>query len=246
VKVPLIGVTPHWDEYKDILRTPTKYMDGIMLAGGMPVMLPLTPSMSKIEQIMAAVDGILLTGGDDVAPGLYGERAEPFCGPICKERDEMEVLLVYEAVYNLNKPILGICRGLQVINVALGGTLYQDLPSQFKKTPPSERQDEDIIVIRHQQGPPHNVPSHCVDFIKDSPLKTLLGDSNIMVNSSHHQGIRVLSKELKGMAIADDGLIEAVYMPEMKYLWAVQWHPELTLHDINSRLLFDAFVEACR
>jgi putative glutamine amidotransferase len=117
----------------------------------------------------------------------------------------------------------------------LGGTLYQNLPSQYKSK----------IAIEHNQAPPDDIPSHTVLLEKGSPLHMLIGTTDIKVNSLHHQGICKLSPELECMAIAEDGLVEAVCLPEKRFAWAVQWHPELTLYDYNSHLLFDAFVGAC-
>jgi len=147
----------------------------------------------------------------------------------------MEIALFSEAVIKKNKPALGICRGIQLFNAALGGTLYQDLSSQFKGR----------IHINHRQNPPANVPSHTVMIKSGSPLHLRINVESIEVNSSHHQGVHELSSELESMAVTEDGLIEAVYMPGRKFIWAVQWHPELTLYDKNSHILFDAFVGAC-
>ena len=235
MSIPVIGITPLWDEDRDSLWMLPGYMDGVKRAGGMPVMLPLSSDEVLIEQICRTVDGLLFTGGQDVFPGLYHEEASAYCGPVCKKRDNMEIALFSEAVIKKNKPALGICRGLQLFNAALGGTLYQDLPSQFKGR----------IPINHRQNPPADEPSHTVMINSGSPLHLWLNVESIEVNSSHHQGVRVLSPELESMAVAEDGLIEAVYMPGRKYVWAVQWHPELILYDENSHILFDAFVGAC-
>jgi len=235
MKIPVIGLLPLWDEEKNSLWMLPGYMDGIKHAGGLPVMLSLTSDKTQISQIARSVDGLLFTGGHDIFPGLYGEETSVHCGLICKERDDMEALLFTEAVLNMDLPAFGICRGLQLMNVVLGGTLYQDLPTQHKSK----------IAINHQQLPPVDAPSHWMEITKNSPLRTLFGSKSIEVNSTHHQGIKDLSPALECMATADDGLIEAVYMPDKKFVWAVQWHPELTLYDENSHLLFDAFVGVC-
>ena len=235
MSIPIIGVTPLWDEERDSLWMLPGYMDGIECAGGLPIMLPLSSDEVIIKQLCRTVDGLLFTGGPDVFPGLYRQDVSAFCGPVCKMRDDMELALFSEAVINMNKPALGICRGIQLFNVALGGTLYQDLPSQLKGK----------ISINHRQNPPDNVPSHTVMINSGSPLHTLGITESIEVNSSHHQGIRELSPELESMAFAEDGLIEAVYMPGRKFVWAVQWHPERTLYEQYSRMLFDGFVGAC-
>ena len=123
MSVPIIGVVPLWDEKMGSLWMLPGYMDGIKNAGGLPLMLPLTSDHALISQIAGTVDGVLFTGGHDVFPGLYGEAVSDNCGPCCTERDDMEAMLFTEVVINLDKPALGICRGIQIINVLLGGTL---------------------------------------------------------------------------------------------------------------------------
>ena len=232
---PVIGVVPLWDEEKESLWMLPGYMDGIEQAGGLPTMLPLSTDKSLMKQICRTVAGLLFTGGQDVFPGLYGEEKSTCCGPVCSKRDDMESLLFSRAVMSMDKPALGICRGIQLFNVLLGGTLYQDLPAQYKGIPP----------LCHRQKPPYSVPVHRVSIETGSSLHALLGTDTIAVNSCHHQGIRELSRELVCMAVAEDGLIEAVHMPDRRFVWAVQWHPEYSLHDENSRRLFEAFIEAC-
>ena len=231
----IIGVVPLWDEKKNRLWMQPGYMDGVIRAGGLPVMLPLICDKSLIDEIARVVDGVLFTGGQDVHPAFYDEQVSAGCGPICKERDYMEFMLFEDAVLKYDKPALGICRGIQGMNIALGGTLYQDLPSGFKGT----------CRIEHRQEDPADVPVHWVTIDTGSPLYALVGKDRIEVNSSHHQGIRELARELECMAVSDDGLIEAVYMPDKRFAWGVQWHPELIFQEKSSQLLFDAFVGAC-
>jgi putative glutamine amidotransferase len=211
------------------------YMDAIRNSGGLPIMLPLTSDKTIIKHICRMVDGLLFTGGQDIYPGLYGCEENSCCGPVCSERDDMEALLFTEAAIELDMPVFGICRGLQLFNIMLDGTLYQDLPSQFKSK----------ISIKHQQEKSDNDYAHSVIIRKSSPLYTLIDDESIEVNSTHHQGICELSKHLECMAYSEDGLVEAVHMLDRQFVWAVQWHPECTLYDYNSHLLFDAFVGAC-
>lgn len=231
---PVIGIVPLWDETKDSLWMLPGYMNGIEQAGGLPVMLPLSTDESVLEQVCRLYNGFLFTGGHDISPGLYGEDTNERCEPVCSERDEMESLLFSKAVIDLDKPTFGICRGIQFINALLGGTLYQDLPAQYSKG------------LNHKQAPPYKEPSHRAMINPGSPLQTLLGTDTIAVNSCHHQGIKELSRELICMATAEDGLVEAVYMPGRSFVWAVQWHPEYSLQDKESRQLFEAFVTACR
>ena len=232
---PIIGITPLWDEEKSSLWMLPGYMDGIKNSGGLPIMLPLTSDTAQIEEICRTVDGLLFTGGQDVFPGLYGCEQRDCCGPVCKERDDMEAALFVRASANRSLPILGICRGLQFINVMLGGTLYQDLHSEFRGN----------AGVEHQQKEPPDTLTHYVSIAGISPLYALFGEESIIVNSGHHQAICDLAPELECMACAEDGLIEAVFMPDRQFVWAVQWHPECTLLDPNSHLLFEAFTGAC-
>lgn len=232
-KSPIIGVIPLIDYNKNSYWMLPGYFSGITEAGGLPVMLPLTSESADLEQITAMCDGFLFTGGQDVDPELYSARKTGACGECSPERDAMEGRLLKGAM-ELDKPILGICRGIQFINAALGGTLWQDIPSQFSDSVP------------HCQKPPYDIPIHDVNIKRFSPLHGLLKATTIPVNSYHHQGIRKLSPELQPMAKAPDGLIEAVYAPEHKFIWAVQWHPEFSyLKDENSRLIFREFVRHC-
>jgi putative glutamine amidotransferase len=231
---PLIGVVPLWDEEKDSLWMLPGYMAGIEQAGGLPVMLPLSTDRPLLEQICRTVDGLLFTGGQDVCPALYGEEKSECCGEICTPRDKMESTLFSLFVMEMDKPAFGICRGIQFFNAVLGGTLYQDLDTQYKIGPP----------LRHQQNKPYHKSSHKVTITLGSPLYKLLGADEIAVNSCHHQGVKELSRELVCMAEAEDGLVEAVYMPDRKFVWALQWHPEYSLDDENSQKLFSAFVNA--
>ena len=231
---PVIGVIPLIDYNKNSYWMLPGYFGGVTEAGGMPVMLPLTSDSADIEQITSMCDGFLFTGGQDVNPKLYSARKTGACGECSSERDIMEGMLLKRTM-ELDMPIFGICRGIQFINAALGGTLWQDIPSQFSDT------------IPHCQKPPYDVPIHEVNIERTLPLYDLLKTDIIPVNSYHHQGVRALSPELLPMAEAPDGLIEAVYAPNKKFIWAVQLHPEFSyLKEENSCLIFREFVRNCR
>ena len=243
-RCPLIGVTPLWDEERQSVWMLPDYLEGIQQAGGVPVVLPFgLPSAAKndgsleaaIEEMVERFDGFLFTGGPDVSPGLYGQ--DDMGGKIktCPRRDELEVPLLKKAVA-AGKPIFGICRGLQLINAVLGGTLYRDLPSEH----PSE--------IVHRQAKPYGRYTHTVEL--RGPLQVILSDliesNTLPVNTLHHQAVRELAPGLEAMAVTPDGLVEAFYAPGTRFLWAVQWHPEyLFRNDAASRRLFKKFVEAC-
>lgn len=233
-KRPIIGLVPLVDQERESYWMLPGYMEGIREAGGLPIMLPLTEDEAEIEQLVKLCDGLLFTGGHDVSPAVYGKTDETGNVVPCLERDSMERILLQKALER-NVPILGICRGLQFINAALGGTLYQDLPMQN----PSK--------VDHRQKPPYDLPSHEVTLADNGGLYALLETKRLPVNSCHHQGIRTLADGLCAMAFSDDGLIEAIEKPNVKFLWAVQWHPEfMHRRDEASRKIFSRFVGACR
>ena len=243
---PIIGVMSLVDEEKDSLWMLPGYFDGIIEAGGIPVMLPLIEDMESVKQIANSFDGFVFSGGPDVDPKYYNKDDEVGNLRLCPQRDSFEMALIKEVI-ELDKPILGICRGLQLINVSLGGTLYQDLPKQFESE------------IVHSQERPYDVGSHIVTMVKGSKFYDLVCNSTyeepnyynndgetLSVNSCHHQGIKDLAECLVPMANAADGLVEAFEMPEKRFLWAFQWHPEF-MHkkDQVSRSIFKTFVDSC-
>ena len=230
---PKIGLVPLVDEKKDSLWMLPGYMDGITEAGGIPIMFPLTQDEEAISSLLDLVQGVLLTGGHDVSPSLYGEEPIPQCGDASSERDIMETILFRKALER-NMPVLGICRGIQFLNVYQGGSLYQDLPTQHPGR------------TEHHQMPPYDIPVHGVDIIEGTGLSGLLGRSSIMVNSYHHQAVKTLGKDLTVMAVSEDGLTEAVQMNGKDFVWAVQWHPEFSYKsDDNSMKIFEEFVRRC-
>lgn len=230
---PVIGVTALYDEEKDSIWMLPGYMEGVRLAGGLPVVLPIKCEDTDIDHLIHLCDGILFTGGQDVSPACYGEQRQPECGAPCRDRDETERKLLDKAM-SLDMPVFGICRGLQFLNAALGGTLYQDIPSQFPD------------AIGHHQPKPYDKPSHTVLLLPGAPLAKLMGKEKLQVNSCHHQGVKVLAPGLLPMAIAEDGLVEALYAPHKSFVHAVQWHPECMLQEDEASLrLFQAFVTAC-
>jgi len=230
---PMIGVIPVYDELRASYWMLPGYMQGIEEAGGIPVMLPLTTESDTILRLAETFDGFLFTGGQDIDPTWYGEEKRERCGDACEERDKLEMEL-FRHVAGLDKPALGICRGVQLMNVALGGSLYQDLPSE-RGGP-----------LTHSQKPPYDAPVHGVDILPGTLLHEIVQADSLRVNSYHHQGIKVLSDQLIPAAHAEDGLIEAVILPGKRFVLGVQWHPEYMYEsDPYSLSLFQAFVQAC-
>ena len=231
---PTIGVFPLFDIQRDSLWMIPGYMDALIQSGAIPIMLPLLTDWQDIRSLVDTFDGFLFTGGQDIDPAYYHEAESEKCGEHFALRDTMEYILFHEAL-KADKPLFGICRGIQAFNVFCGGSLYQDLPSQ-KPSP-----------VVHCQSPPYDEPVHSVSIIKDTPLYTLLNTDRLKVNSYHHQAIKELSPLLYPMAYSEDRLVEAVYMPEKSYVWAVQWHPELSYQVCEeSRLIWKDFVDHCK
>ena len=230
---PLIGLIPLVDAGRESLWMLPGYMEGVAAAGGLPVVLPLTDDDADLDRLCGLCDGFLLTGGQDVSPALYGQVPIPECGETCPRRDAMETRVLRRAMA-LDKPLLGICRGIQFINASLGGTLWQDLPSQHSSH------------ICHRQSAPYDAPSHDVAVLPKTPLAALLKRDTLSVNSYHHQAVRALAPGLQPMALSPDGLVEALWRPGHRFLWAVQWHPEFAWKVSPEALaIFRAFVESC-
>ena len=234
MRKPIIGLIPLVDKGRDSLWMLPGYMNGIAAAGGIGVMLPLDQDPENLKNIAQTFDGFLFTGGHDVSPERYGQENTGLCGELSPERDAMEWQLL-ELALKLDKPVLGICRGLQLINAALGGTLWQDIVTQFSSE------------TNHRMAAPYGRAEHTVTVAQGSPFAAWGIPGTIGVNSCHHQGIRTLAPALKAMATAPDGLVEAAWMPEAKFACAVQWHPEFfPVDDPVGTLIFRNFVEACK
>ncbi|MBQ6175122.1 MAG: gamma-glutamyl-gamma-aminobutyrate hydrolase family protein [Clostridia bacterium] len=231
---PLIGITASYDEAEKRTWIRTNYMNSIIAAGAVPILLPVTGDRDVLAAILSRCDGLLLSGGPDVDPSIYGAADPDGLAVLCPARDTAEIFLCREAIRR-DLPILAICRGIQVLNVTLGGTLWIDLPAQRPST------------VTHRQATPFDVPVHSVRLLPDSPLCGITGRETLAVNSMHHQAIRDLGSGLRPMGEAEDGLTEAVWMPEKRWVLGVQWHPEwLSAADSPSRRLFSAFAQACQ
>ena len=234
MKKPVIALIPLVDAGRDSLWMLPGYMNGIAAAGGIGVMLPLTGEDADLEEILSRFDGFLFTGGHDVDPAIYHQEKTALCGELAPGRDAMEPKLLHMAL-EAGKPVFGICRGLQLMNAVLGGTLYQDIAAQF----PSE--------TNHRMAAPYGRPEHPVTILPDTPFARWGIPETIGVKSYHHQGVHILSDRLAPMAVAPDGLVEAAYIPGYPFGCAVQWHPEFFhVDDPVSRIIFRKFVEACK
>ncbi|RIK56459.1 MAG: hypothetical protein DCC57_03315 [Chloroflexi bacterium] len=239
VRRPLIGVPTGREKSQRFFGLPLyimnqTYVRALENLGALPVMIPLQMSEATLRGIFERLDGLLLPGGEDVDPSHYGAERHPQLGPTDKERDRTELLLTGWALA-AGMPLLGVCRGVQVMNVVCGGTLYQDLHSQ--------RPD----LQKHDYFPPTYERFrivHRIDIEPDSALARALGAVH-EVNSMHHQGIAELGAGLRAVARAEDSLVEAVEVPHLPFTLGVQWHPEeLARTDDHSTSLFYEFVRA--
>ena len=229
---PVVGIIPLYDEEKDSYWMLPGYMAMLEDAGALPVMLPLTGDGEELDACYAMCDGLLIPGGQDVDPALYGQARTAACGETCPPIDAMEAGLLARALRG-GKPVLGICRGIQVMNAVLGGTLYQDLPTELPGG------------VEHQMTAPYDRSVHTVAVRPDTRLGDILGPGDLPVNSYHHQGVRDLAPGLRINALAPDGLIEAVDLPSHPFFLGVQWHPEFSFEsDEASRKIVGAFVRA--
>ena len=220
---PIILITCSGKDEDFCLRQ--AYCHEIAQAGGIPLILPSTEIFADELQLKA--DALLLSGGGDADPQFYGEEKCSLCALPDKIRDNFELQAI-KAFYDAQKPILGICRGMQMLNIFFGGDLYQDL---------SQKQGE---VLLHNQAEAKNIPTHEV-FLRGK-MKDFWARESIKVNSFHHQGVKNLGQKLCEGAFCKDGLCEGFYTQD-GFIWGVQWHPE-ALHDNNAKALFRAFILA--
>ena len=235
---PLIGITTshrsrsHQRMDSNLLG---EYTEAVARAGGLPVLIPNEFSLSELPALLDRLNGVLLSGGGDIDPAIYGVRDKGLSMNISSLRDALEKALVEQAVER-DLPLLGICRGQQMLNTALGGTLYTDIASQFNTR------------IVHAQ-PDSKLPgylAHEVEVLPGTGLAGILGTDEIRVNSRHHQAIRDLAPGLRVTAHAKDGLIEGVELTGKKFCMSVQWHPEALLDMEGHFRIFSAFITAAQ
>jgi putative glutamine amidotransferase len=236
-RAPLIGITGHVTETalgRKVVAAGEAYVDAIRRAGGFPVLLTPASDAEGIALVLTHVDAVVFTGGKDVDPAHYGEPLLNTKVSPEPERDAFELPLAQDAVAR-NVPVLAICRGMQVLNVALGGSLWQDIPEQVESALP------------HYQKTPRDESTHQLELVRDSLIWDLVGGTDALTaNSFHHQATRRLAPSLVAAAHAPDGLVEAVELPGREFVVGVQWHPEhLTAH-ASHRRLFEGLVHAAR
>lgn len=225
---PLIGLTTYGRNEENEFMMPAEYVDSVRRAGGVPLLIP--PGQTDVAGILSILDGLLLAGGGDLDPALYGGEMHETIYMIDTERDLSELELAKAAI-DRGFPTLAICRGLQIVNVALGGTLHEHLP--------------DVVgeEVTHRL-PPREPVEHHVKIDPQCRLAKLMGETEVLTASWHHQAIDKIAPALTMTAQAEDGTIEAVELADHPWLIAVQWHPELTSHrDAHQQQIFDGFVD---
>lgn len=227
---PIIGLTMYDIDKK--LDINNAYLHSIEQAGGIPICIP-NATEETVEALLSVVDGLLLIGGEDLDPFLFGEEPHQKIGRVVHERDVSDLLLMKHA-FDKQMPILGVCRGAQVINVAFGGTIIQDIPSQVEN------------AIGHKQLSKRGALAHSVEVLTPK-FKEIFGDDSFRVNTFHHQSVGKLGEGLVLSAVAKDGVIEGIEHESHPYCVSVQWHPEelAPLGDVYAQRLFRSFVEAC-
>jgi len=229
MSAPLIGITTYGRDEGNRFSLPADYVDAVRRAGGAAVLLP--PGEANVDRWLDLLDGVVLAGGGDLDPRLYGGSPHETIYMVDAERDRSEIAIARRIVAS-QLPALGICRGMQVLNVALGGTLHEHLPDRFGDS------------VRHR-APPREPTSHAIRADASSRIAEIFGAHEFEAESWHHQAVRDLAAGLVVVAHAPDGVIEAIEKPDHPWLYAVQWHPELSAsRDPVQQRVFDRLVEA--
>jgi putative glutamine amidotransferase len=234
-KKPVIGITGAYvnhNSFSEGLYVHHDYHKAVVSAGGLPIVIPYTNPELAIDTLQLC-DAVILSGGEDVDPQFYSQDPHPKIGPTIAERDVFEITIVKYAIEH-NLPLMAICRGLQILNVALGGTLIQDIPSQVENG------------IKHAQIVERSRDSHGVTIDEDSKLYQIFGTNKLRVNSLHHQALDVVADDLRVVARSSDGIVEAVeYVKPSTFTIGVQWHPEsMASTNPYMKSLFDEFIKS--
>ncbi|PWI56648.1 gamma-glutamyl-gamma-aminobutyrate hydrolase family protein [Sulfoacidibacillus thermotolerans] len=233
---PLIGVTVNEDVRNGIQGAfvSQDYTDGVYAAGGLPMLLPLTDDREVVTALAMRLDGLILTGGPDISPQLFHEEPRLGLGEVTPLRDEMEAMLILQMAA-LDKPILAICRGIQILNAVMGGTLYQDLLREWSGR------------LQHSQKAPRTHTAHSVALVEGTRVRALMGVPEVQVNTFHHQAVSALAPGFVISGRSRDGLVEAIEHPTYRFMIGVQWHPEnLWRKHKEHAQLFAGVVEAAR
>ena len=220
-KKPVIGISCSIDG--TTVEVGMTYVKSVRKAGGIPVVIPITTSEKEIDEYLDRIDGLVMTGGEDVSPLLFGQEPSRFLGEVVPDRDIYDLMLIRKAIKK-GIPVFGICRGIQCLNIAMGGDMIQDIPSEVPG------------AIQHRQNAPRSYGSHTIAIVKGSLVAKLLGTEKIAVNSFHHQACGKVAPGYKVTAKAPDGIIEAIESEDGKS-FGVQFHPEGFVYSGNNTFL---------
>lgn len=231
MKRPRIGITLDKDATGRRYELPASYANAVLEAGGLPILLP--HASDAAGAYLALIDGLVVSGGDfDIPPELYGEARRSGCRPSKAERTDFEKDLL-EAALAARLPVLGVCGGMQLLDVVRGGTLYQDLALETG-------------LSCHEQPPPKDAPSHDAVVVPGTLLAALTGEGVLKVNSTHHQAVKEPGSGVLVSARAPDGVIEGIELPDLRFALGVQWHPEATRSDPRHAAIYQGLVAAAR
>jgi putative glutamine amidotransferase len=235
---PIIGITSSLKKNESgalVCHVGRAYVNAITIAGGIPIIIPTGTAGEHLPHLVDSLDGVMLSGGGDIHPRHFEGDNHPKIYGISETRDQLELSLV-NLTLKAHKPLLAICRGIQVLNVAFGGSLYTHI------------KDQHPTALKHDWFPgyPRDKIAHIVNLAQGSLLHELFAADNIPVNSLHHQGIDRVGRGLEAVAFAPDGLVESIVVVGEPFALGVQWHPECLPDDPQMQALFSAFVDACR
>lgn len=224
-RAPRIGISSSYNCQRGYLSVNNNFATAILRCGGIPVILPLVEDSLSAERILDGLDGLVFSGGEDIDPRIYGEDTLEVCGYINGPRDTSDLFFARGALRR-GLPVLGICRGHQLLNVAMGGTLYQDIPSQCDST------------VGHNQADTSTVCTQTISICRGSRLSSLVGADTLRVNSFHHQAVKALAPGLRIAATTSDGVVEAVESISGNQVLGLQFHPECLFKNDNTYLVF--------
>ena len=243
---PIIGITCNYDENDEIgiitdMGVPLQkwqfladnYINFVERIGGIPIIIPICEHFNTVEGLLDTLDGVIITGGNDISPDCYGEETTEKCGALVSQRDKQDIQIITSLLNSTRIPVLGICRGMQAMNVAAGGTLYQDLcAAGFNRHSIDES--------------PMYQPVHTVNLKEVSKIHCIFGCKTLPVNSYHHSAIKQLAGCYMAAGESEDHVLEAIELPDHPFFLAVQWHPEMMYREAIQQNLFRSFKNACK
>lgn len=233
---PIIGITTAYDFERNTSNLKDDYYDAVVQAGAVPILVPVVEEKNIWMSYLNLCDGFILSGGPDIDAAYFGKSNMPYANEISPVRDEMEIFITKQAI-EMNKPLLGICRGCQVINVAAGGSIFQDIYAE---------NSSDKAILKHSQQAPRWFEIHEVAVREATCLHSIFESFSLRVNSFHHQAVSEVAPGFIVNACSEDGIIEAISREDKKFVLGVQWHPENLWRKNKIHLkLFERLVAVC-